>query len=68
MNLSHEYNLARDHVRAIDFTYLSPSQVPPSAGMKLPDIAKLLKPLGDDTVVAIGHPAEPSSTRYQSPV
>jgi hypothetical protein len=25
MNLSHEYNLARDHVAAIDFTYLVPS-------------------------------------------
>lgn len=48
MNLSHEYNLARDHVAAIDFTYLVPSgertfstELPNLKNLDLPDGGEL---------------------------
>ncbi|GAA5898592.1 hypothetical protein JCM6882_000874 [Rhodosporidiobolus microsporus] len=50
MNLTHEYNLARAHVSAIDFTYLVPSgaktfstQLPPIEKMDIPPPGKLSK-------------------------
>jgi hypothetical protein len=44
MDLSHEYNLAREHVKAIDFTYLSPQNAPPTRNMAYPPIELLVKP------------------------
>lgn len=48
MNLSHEYNLAREHVSSIDFTYLVPSAratfstvLPPIEDMELPESPQL---------------------------
>lgn len=40
MNLSHEYNLAREHVSQIDFSYLAPSGSL-TFSTKLPDLEKL---------------------------
>jgi hypothetical protein len=47
MDLSHEYNLAREHVKAIDFTYLFPRNAPPVTKTTYPAIELLLKPSGE---------------------
>lgn len=48
MNLSHEYNLAREHVSQIDFSYLAPSgaltfstDLPPLESLELPESVPL---------------------------
>ncbi|GAA6031931.1 hypothetical protein JCM8097_003346 [Rhodosporidiobolus ruineniae] len=49
MNLSHEYNLAREHVAAIDFTYLVPSGSK-TFSTKLPALEKMDIPPPGSTV------------------
>jgi hypothetical protein len=70
MNLSHEYNLAREHVSNIDFAYLVPSGsktfstvLPPFEDLELPSDDELT----DDGPQRFVNPRLQAATNQRSP-
>lgn len=66
MGLSQEYNLAREHVRRIDFSYLSPRDITPLSSSTLPDLS-LLIPAEESSYSTQATFHTLSSSRFESP-